>query len=104
MIAAVRNAQLIGKLAIITTDLFPPLVAEPRAGTVAASIFHRPRARGRTAFRLLYEHMTDRSEPVSDVSFAPHVVMRGNFELFLTREQRPATKSKRRSAIHADHG
>jgi LacI family transcriptional regulator len=102
VIAAVRDAGLIGEVTIITTDLFPALVTHVRSGTVAASIFQRPRTQGRTAFRLLYNYLSDRTSPVRDVTFAPHLVMRGNLEFFLRGEHSPNGKASQSAEIPLD--
>jgi LacI family transcriptional regulator len=93
VIAAVRDAGLVGKVTLITTDLFPALVTHVRSGAVAASIFQRPRTQGRTAFRLLYRYLNDRTSPVRDVTFAPHLVMRGNLDFFLRNDRSPNGKT-----------
>lgn len=102
VIAAVRDAGLAGKVTIIATDLFPSLVTHVRSGAVAATIYQRPRTQGHTAFRLLYEHLSDRTHPVRDVTFAPHIVMRGNLEFFLRREQSPGGKASQSVEIPVD--
>ena len=93
VIAALRDAGLVGKVTLITTDRLPSLVAHVRSGAVAATIVQRPRTQGRTAFRLLYEYLGDRTLEVKDVTFAPHLVMRGNLDLFLRRDERPGGKT-----------
>ncbi len=59
VIRAARDAGMLGKLTIITTDVFPELIDEIRGGAVAATIFQRPRAQGRMAFRLLHEFLVE---------------------------------------------
>lgn len=85
VIEAARDAGMLGRLAIIATDLFPKLVEEIRAGHVAATIYQRPRAQGRFAFQVLYDYLAEgrRANPV--VTLAPHLVMRGNLDFFLDR-------------------
>ncbi len=85
VIQAVRDAGLIGKLTIVTTDLFPTLVKEIRNGSVTATIYQRPRTQGRMAFRVLYEYLVEGTYPEQNLTFAPHLVMRGNLEFFLQR-------------------
>jgi LacI family transcriptional regulator len=73
-------------LSIITTDLFPKLVEELRAGNVAATIYQRPRTQGRLAFQVLYNHLVDGRTPQrAQVTLVPHLVMRGNLDYFLAR-------------------
>jgi LacI family transcriptional regulator len=83
VIEAARDLGVLGKLTIVTTDLFPSLVKEIKAGTVAATIYQRPRTQGKMAFRALYEFLVDGSRPPQKTILAPHLVMRGNADSFL---------------------
>ena len=85
VIEAARDAEMIGRLSIITTDLFPKLVEEIRAGHVAATIYQRPRAQGRFAFQVLYDFLAEGRCANPQVTLAPHLVMRGNLDFFLER-------------------
>ena len=85
VIKAARDVALLDKLTIITTDLFPAIIEEIRASTVAATIYQRPRTQGRMAFRVLREFLTEGQCPAYQVTLAPHIVMRGNLEFFLSR-------------------
>src|SRR5271155_1861730 len=55
VIEAARDAGILPRLAIITTDLFPALVEHIRSGNVLATIYQRPFTQGRMAFRVLHE-------------------------------------------------
>jgi len=92
---AARDANLLDRLTIITTDLFPDLVPQIRSGAVAATIYQRPRAQGQIAFRMLHEFLAegggDRSH---QVSLAPHLLMRGNLDFFLQRQSRESPKER----------
>ena len=59
---AARDANLLDRLTIITTDLFPDLVPHIRSGAVAATIYQRPRAQGQMAFRMLHEFLAEGRE------------------------------------------
>lgn len=85
VIRAARELDRLDDLTLVTTDLFPDLVPEIRSGAVKATIYQRPQTQGRLAFRLLYEFMDQGSCPTPHVTFAPHLVMRGNLEFFLQR-------------------
>jgi LacI family transcriptional regulator len=85
VIQAARDSGMLGRLSIITTDLFPKLVEELRAGNVAATIYQRPRTQGRLAFQVLYNHLVDGRTPQQQVTLVPHLVMRGNLDYFLAR-------------------
>jgi len=83
VIRAAREMKVLGKLTIIATDLFPELVEEIRAGTVAATIFQRPRAQGRMAFRLLHEFLIEGKCSSQQLTLSPHLITRGSLEHFL---------------------
>jgi len=85
VLAAARDASLLGRISIITTDLFPKLVDELRAGNVAATIYQRPRTQGRFAFQVLYDYLIEGRCANPQVTLTPQLVMRGNLEYFLAR-------------------
>jgi LacI family transcriptional regulator len=85
VIQAARDSGMLGRLSIITTDLFPKLAEELRAGNVAATIYQRPRTQGRLAFQVLYNYLVDGRSPHPQVTLVPHLVMRGNLDYFLAR-------------------
>ncbi len=83
---AARDTNMLEKLTVITTDLFPNLVPEIRSRAVAATIYQRPRTQGRMAFRVLHEFLVEGECPSFQVTLAPHLVMRGNLDFFLQRQ------------------
>lgn len=83
VIQAARDAKILESLTIITTDLFPALIEEMRQGSVAATIFQRPRTQGRMAYRLLHEYLVEGSCSTGELTLSPHLVTRGNLEFFL---------------------
>ncbi len=85
---AARDAGMLSKLTIISTDLFPALVEHIRSGTVLATIYQRPLMQGRMAFRVLHEYLVKGTCPSAQVTLAPHLVMRGNLEYFLRQAAR----------------
>ncbi|MGH9511166.1 MAG: LacI family DNA-binding transcriptional regulator [Terriglobales bacterium] len=86
VLRAARDAGILHKLTIITTDLFPELVTEIKSGAVAATIYQRPRTQGRMAFRTLYEFLVEGKNPPFQITLAPHLVMRGNLDFFLQKQ------------------
>jgi len=94
VIKAAREINILDRLTIITTDLFPAIVDEIRGSTVAATIYQRPRTQGRMAFRVLREFLTEGQCPSFQVTLAPHLVMRGNLEFFLSREAAETVANK----------
>ncbi len=95
---AARDAKLLDRLTIITTDLFPDLVSQIRSGAVAATIYQRPRAQGQIAFRMLHEFLVESATRSHQVALAPHLVMRGNLDFFLQRQTQESVKEKEEQA------
>ena len=93
-LVAARDAKVLERLTIITTDLFPDLVPEIRSSAVAAAIYQRPRAQGQIAFRMLHEFLVEGASRSHQVALAPHLVMRGNLDFFLHRQSRELSKEK----------
>jgi LacI family transcriptional regulator len=91
---AARDAKLLDRLTIITTDLFPDLVPQIRSGAVAATIYQRPRAQGQIAFRMLHEFLAEGSDRSHQVALAPHLLMRGNLDFFLQKQSHESRKEK----------
>ena len=75
----------IGKVSVVTTDLFPDLVPWIRNGAVAATVYQRPATQGRVALQALYQYLLDKSAPPARIKVMPHVVMRSNLDLVLER-------------------
>jgi LacI family transcriptional regulator, galactose operon repressor len=101
VIQAARDSGVLGKLSIITTDLFPKLAEELSAGNIAATIYQRPRTQGRLAFQVLYNYLADGRTPKQQVTLVPHLVMRGNLDYFLARHPLGA-RAKAASATAAE--
>jgi LacI family transcriptional regulator len=88
VLKAAKDADILNQLTFITTDLFADLVPQIRSGTVAATIYQRPRSQGRMAFRVLWKHLSEGGGESSEITLAPHLVMRGNLDFFLQRQSR----------------
>lgn len=86
VLRAACDVKVVDRITIITTDLFPDLVPYIRSGAVAATIYQRPRAQGQMALRLLHEFLAEGGRRSHQVSLAPHLVMRGNLDFFLSRQ------------------
>ncbi len=91
---AARDAHMLDRMQVITTDLFPALVPEIRSRAVAATIYQRPRAQGRMAFRVLHEFLVEGECPSFQVTLAPHLAMRGNLDFFLQRQSQESNAEK----------
>jgi LacI family transcriptional regulator len=104
VLKAVEDANLLNRLTIITTDLFPDLVPYLRSGAVVATIYQRPHAQGEMALRMLHEFLAEGGRRSHQVALAPHLVMRGNLDFFLRRQsQELSSKDKRRAPREANH-
>ena len=101
---AARDAKVLDRLTIITTDLFPDLIPHIRSGVVAATIYQRPRAQGQIAFRMLHEFLVEGASRSHQVALAPHLVMRGNLDFFLHRQSQDSFKEKVHEAQEPAHG
>ena len=94
VLKAARDANVLDRLTIITTDLFSDLVPEIRSGAVTATIYQRPRTQGRMAFRMLHEFLAEGENSSHQVTLAPHLVMRGNLNFFLKQQTRETVKEQ----------
>jgi LacI family transcriptional regulator len=103
VINAARDANVLDRLSIIATDLFPDLVQEIRTGSVVATIYQRPRAQGQMALRMLHEFLSEGARRSHQVALAPHLVMRGNLEFFLHRQSQESAKEKERTLRESAH-
>lgn len=101
VIRAARDMGILERLTIIATDLFPALVQEIRSGSVAATIFQRPRTQGRMAFRLLHEFLVDGQASSQKLTLSPHLITRGNLEFFLKGQSAIGERVSNRRATHA---
>ena len=79
---AVTVRGLAGKIKVITTDLFHQMVPYFEKGTIAASIYQRPYVQGRSAVRLLVEHIFRRSPIPANFFLNPGIVLQSNLQLF----------------------
>ncbi len=83
VLKALKDTGHLGRVSVVTTDLFPELAEYIRSGDVLASIYQRPQAQGRIAFDTLYHYLTERRMPPRIYPLPPHFVMQSNLELFL---------------------
>jgi LacI family transcriptional regulator len=83
VLRAAREAKALGRLKIISTDLFPELVPMIEAGDVFASLYQRPFVQGRTAFEALCRFLSLGTAPKYVNKLAPHIILRSNLYLFV---------------------
>lgn len=86
VVQAAKDSQILNRLTIIATDLFPALIDQIRDGKVAATIYQRPHTQGRLAFRVLQEFLVYGRCPRFRITLAPHLIMRGNLDFFLEKQ------------------
>lgn len=80
---ALEEVNLLGKVQVIATDIFPELVPYIESGSVFATLNQRPFSQGKTAFELLVRYLVDGSVPKPVTSLAPDIVLRSNLALFV---------------------
>lgn len=84
VIGALKSRNLLGKVVLITTDVFPQMIPYLRSGHITASLYQRPRVQGELALRTMYSMLREGAKSPGDVMLQPHVVMRTNLEYFLS--------------------
>ncbi len=85
VIRALEELKLLGRVQVIATDLFPELVPLLESGKVLATLYQRPEAQGKIALETLVAHLTDKDKPVKVHRFAPHIILRSNLPLFVSK-------------------
>jgi LacI family transcriptional regulator len=73
------------KVVLVTTDLFPELIAPLRSERILATIHQRPKTQGRMALEALFQYLAEGKCPPPRIRLNPHIVMRSNLDLFLER-------------------
>ena len=84
---AISVLGLVGKVVLITTDLFREMIPYFENGAIQASINGRPYLQGQLAMRLLVDHLVWGHSLPSHYHLNPQVVLRSNLHLF--REVKP---------------
>jgi len=82
---ALEKQKLLGRVQVVTTDLFHELVPLLESGKVLATLYQRPQAQGKMAFETLLGHLMDKDRHVKTHRLAPHIVLRSNLPLFVNR-------------------
>jgi LacI family transcriptional regulator len=85
VLRALEEQKLLGRVQVIATDLFHELVPLLESGKVLATLYQRPEAQGKLAFETLIAHLIDKDKPVRTHRFAPHIILRSNLSLFVSR-------------------
>ena len=82
VLKALRERRLLGKVQVVTTDLFPAIVPLIESGHILATLYQRPYAQARVAFEIMTRHLLDGVKPRSITKLAPHIILRSNLHLF----------------------
>jgi LacI family transcriptional regulator len=82
VLQALDELGLLGKITIVTTDLFEDLVPLIESGKVLATLYQRPFTQGKLAFEGLLKSLFEENKPQPDVRLAPHIILRSNLPLF----------------------
>ncbi len=83
VLKALKDTKRLNHVSVVTTDLFPDLVAHIRSGAVLASVYQRPQTQGRIAFESIYHFLTENRKPPQRYPLPPHLVLQSNLDLFL---------------------
>src|SRR5271170_737827 len=90
VLRALEEQKLLGRVQVVTTDLFHELVPLIESGKVLATLYQRPQAQGKMAFETLLGHLLEKDKPVKTHRLAPHIILRSNLPLFLNRLTDPS--------------
>ncbi len=82
---ALREHQLMGKIQIIATDLFPALIRLLESGDLLATLYQRPQRQAKVAFDTLVQFLLEGVRPNPVTRLPPHIILRSNLPLFLDR-------------------
>jgi len=82
VLRALEELGLLGKIQIVTTDLFQELVPLIEFGKVLATLYQRPHTQGKMAFENLVSYLLEENRPHTAVRLPPHVIFRSNLSLF----------------------
>jgi len=85
VLRALEEQKQLGRVQVITTDLFQELVPLLESGKVLATLYQRPHAQGKIAFETLLGHLMEKDKPVKTHRLAPHMILRSNLPLFVNR-------------------
>ena len=83
VLEALRELRLLGKVGVVTTDLYGKLVPYLESGDVLATLHQRPFTQGKTAFEALATFLLRGEQPRLLTRLAPHILMRSNLPNFM---------------------
>jgi LacI family transcriptional regulator len=82
VLAAIEEKGLLGRIPVVTSDLFPELIPWIENGGILATLDQRPATQGRMAFDQLVLSLINGVRPNLVTRLAPHIVLRANLSLF----------------------
>jgi len=85
VLQALDEEGMLGKIQVVTTDLFQQLVPMIEAGKILATLYQRPYTQGKVAFESLLTHLHEDRKTSPMVRLAPHIIFRSNLPLFTDR-------------------
>jgi len=85
VLQALEEEGLLGKIQVITTDLFQELVPLIETGKILATLYQRPFTQGKVAFESLLTYLLEEKKISPMIRLAPHIIFRSNLPLFTDR-------------------
>jgi LacI family transcriptional regulator len=85
VLQALEERGVLHEIRVVTTDLFPELVAMVESNKVLATLFQRPYTQGTLAIETLVRFLLDGVQPQSHTRLAPYIVLRSNLSLYLNQ-------------------
>jgi len=85
VLKALEEEGLLGKIQVVTTDLFQELVPLIETGKILATLYQRPFTQGKVAFESLVAYLHEEKKTSPMIRLAPHIIFRSNLPLFTDR-------------------
>jgi LacI family transcriptional regulator len=85
VLQAIEEEGLLGKIQVVTTDLFQELIPLIEAGKILATLYQRPFTQGKIAFESLVTYLLEGRKNSPIIHLAPHMIFRSNLPLFTER-------------------
>ena len=85
VLKAIEEEGMLGKIQIVTTDLFQDLVPLIETGRILATLYQRPFTQGKVAFETLLAYLLEDKRTSPIIRLAPHIIFRSNLPLFANR-------------------
>jgi hypothetical protein len=88
VLKAAAEVGALGKVKIITTDLFPEMIPTIESKHVLASLYQCSFVQGKTAFEVLCRYMSVGLAPTHVNQMAPHNILLSNLSLFIDHHRK----------------